>query len=71
VADIDECVPGRHAKILRCAVPRVVGKAGRIAEVTRVQDAPGASVRDSITVDVAGHGPVVVTPADVEIVART
>jgi hypothetical protein len=68
MAHVDDCVPGRDAKILRSGVARVVGKVGRIAEVSRTQQARGEPVRDAITVDVAGHGPVVVAPGDLEVV---
>jgi hypothetical protein len=67
VAHIDDCVPGRDAKILRAGVPRVVGKTGVITEVLRVKRSRDEAVQDSVTVDVAGHGPVVVTPSDLDI----
>jgi hypothetical protein len=67
VAHINDCVPGRQAKILHCGVRRVIGKAGVIVEVSRVKRTPEAPLRDLVTVDVAGHGPVVVTPDEVEI----
>jgi len=67
VAHIDDCVPGREAKILRAGVARVVGKTGMIVEVHRVKRSREESVQDSVTVDVAGHGPVVVTPSDLDI----
>jgi hypothetical protein len=67
VAHIDDCVPGRDAKILRAGVPRVVGKTGMIVEVLRVKRTRADPVRDSVTVDVAGHGPVVVEPSDLDV----
>jgi hypothetical protein len=38
-----------------------------IVEVHRVKRSREESVQDSVTVDVAGHGPVVVTPSDLDI----
>lgn len=67
MAYIDDCVPGREAKILRAGVARVVGKTGMITEVLRVKRSRDEPVQDSVTVDVAGHGPVVVTPSDLDI----
>jgi hypothetical protein len=67
MADIDECVPGRQAKVLRSGVARVVGKVGHIVEVSRVRRPPTAPLRDQVTVDVPGHGEVVVAPADVDV----
>jgi hypothetical protein len=70
VAHINDCVPGRQAKILKCGVRRVIGKAGVIVEVSRVKRTLEAPLRDLVTVDVMGHGPVVVTPDEVEIVGE-
>jgi len=68
MADIDECVPGRQAKVLRSGVARVVGKVGHIVEVSRVRRPPTSPLRDQVTVDVPGHGEVVVAPADVDVI---
>jgi hypothetical protein len=70
VAHINDCVPGRQAKILQCGVRRVIGKAGVIVEVSRVKRTVDAKLRDLVTVDVVGHGPVVVTPDEVEIMGE-
>jgi hypothetical protein len=67
MAHINDCIPGREARILRAGVARVVGKSGVITEVLRVKRSQEEPERDSITVDVSGHGPVVVTPADLDI----
>jgi hypothetical protein len=68
MAHIDDCIPGRKAKIVRSGVARVQGKSGTIVEVSRVRRPPDAPLRDKVTVDIAGHGEVVVTPADLELV---
>jgi hypothetical protein len=68
MAHINDCVPGANAKVLKSGVARVVGKTGVIVEVSRVRRPPTAALKDEVTVDVAGHGEVVVGPADLEIV---
>jgi hypothetical protein len=65
MANIDECVPGRQAKVLTSGVVRVVGKVGHIVEVSRVRRPPTGPLRDEVTVDVPGHGEVVLAPGDV------
>lgn len=49
---------------------RVVGRVGLVVEVSRVKRTRDEPLRDLVTVDVEGHGPVVVTPADLEIVGE-
>jgi hypothetical protein len=68
MSHIDECVPGQQAKILRSGVARVIGKVGSIVEVSRIRRPPTGPLKDSITVDVPGHGEVAVAPTDLEIV---
>jgi hypothetical protein len=68
MAHINDCVPGRDAKILRAGVQRVVGRVGLVVEVSRIKRTRDEPLQDLVTVDVKGHGPVVVTPADLEIV---
>lgn len=68
MAHIDECVPGTIVKVLRSSVVRVDGKMGTIVEVSRVLRAPATTVRDQVTVDVAGHGEIVVSPEDLALV---
>jgi hypothetical protein len=67
MANIDDCVPGRQAKILKSGVNRVVGKVGHVVEVSRVRRPPTGPLLDQVTVDVPGHGEVVLAPADVEV----
>jgi hypothetical protein len=67
MANIDDCVPGRQAKILKSGVGRVVGKVGHVVEVSRVRRPPTGPLLDQVTVDVPGHGEVVLAPADVEV----
>jgi hypothetical protein len=68
MAEINECVPGRQAKVLSSGVARVVGKTGHIVEVSRVRRPPTGPLKDLVTVDVPGHGEVVLSPGDVELV---
>lgn len=70
MAHIDECVPGQQAKLLRSGVARVVGKSGVIVEVSRIRRPPTGPLKDTVTVDVPGHGEIAVAPSDLEIVAR-
>ena len=67
MAHINDCVPGAQAKVVRSGVVRVDGKVGTIVEVSRVMRAPATSVKDSVTVDITGHGEIVVAPDDLEI----
>lgn len=67
MAAINDCVPGRRATVVRSGVARVKGKVGTIVEVSRIKRPPTAPLRDSVTVDVPGHGEVVVTPEDLEV----
>jgi hypothetical protein len=68
VAHIDQCVPGTEVRILSTGVPRVKGKTGLIVEVSRIKRKPSDALVDRITVDVPGHGDVVVAPSDLEVV---
>jgi hypothetical protein len=70
MAHIDQCIPGTEARIVSSGVPRVKGKTGLIVEVSRVKRRPDDRLQDRITVDVPGHGDVVLAPEDLEIVAR-
>jgi hypothetical protein len=67
MSHINDCVPGHQAKILRSGVARVVGKTGTIVEVSRIKRPPSAALKDAVTVDVPGHGEVVVGPGDLEV----
>lgn len=69
MAHINDCIPGRRAKVLRSGVSRVQGKTGTIVEVSRVLRSASAPLQDKVMVDVPGHGEVAVTAADLEIVA--
>ena len=69
MAHINDCVPGATARVLRSGVGRVVGKTGHIVEVSRVRRPPTGPLVDQVTVDVPGHGEIVLAPADLEIVA--
>ncbi len=55
--------------MIRSGVARVVGKTGLIIEVSRIKRNDQDPLVDLVTVDIPRHGPVVVSPADVEIVA--
>jgi hypothetical protein len=69
MAHIDECVPGRSARVGQSGVPRVNGRVGLIIEVSRVKRTPTEPLVDTVTVDIPKHGPVVVSPSDLEILA--
>ena len=68
MAHIDRCIPGTTVRIIKTGVPRVSGKTGTIVEVSRIQRSRTDPLIDRITVDVEGHGDIVVTPADVDVV---
>jgi hypothetical protein len=68
MSHIDDCIPGQQAKILRSGVARVVGKTGTIVEVSRIRRPPTGPLKDTVTVDVPGHGEIALGPVDVEIV---
>lgn len=67
VAHINDCTPGLQAKILRSGVARVVGKVGYIVEVLRTRRPPTGPLTDQVTVEVPGHGEVVLPPENLEI----
>lgn len=68
MAHIDRCIPGTTVRLVKSGVSRVAGKTGRIVEVSRIQRLPTDPLLDQITVEVEGHGDVVVSPADVDLV---
>ncbi len=68
MAHIDRCIPGTTVRLVKSGVPRVSGKTGRIVEVSRIQRHSTDPLSDQITVEVEGHGDVVVSPEDVDIV---
>lgn len=67
MAEINDCVPGRQARVLRAGVARVVGKTGTIVEVSRIRRPATGPLRDLVTVDVPGHGEIGLTPRDIEV----
>ena len=67
MAHIDDCVPGRQARIRQTGVGRVAGKTGTIVEVSRIRRPPTGPLQDRVTVDIPAHGEVVVKPDDVEV----
>jgi hypothetical protein len=67
MAHINECVPGTQVRVLESGVARVRGKVGVIVEVSRVKRRPADPVRDSVTVDVPGHGEIVLKPEEVRV----
>jgi hypothetical protein len=66
---LNDALLGRQAKILQCGVPRVVGRAGAIVEIALSRRPPTGQVQQRITVDVPGHGEVVLEPAQIEVQA--
>jgi hypothetical protein len=69
MAHIDECVPGRTVRVHSSGVSRVNGRTGVIIEVHRTKRLPTDPLTDHVTVDIPKHGPVVVTPTDIDVVA--
>lgn len=67
MAKIDDCVPGRRARVLQTGVARVEGKTGTIVEVSRTRRPPTGPLKERVTLDVPGHGEVAFNPADIEI----
>jgi hypothetical protein len=67
MAEINDCVPGRQARVLRSGVARVVGKTGTIVELSRIRRPPTGPLQDRITVDVPGHGEIGLSPDDIEV----
>jgi hypothetical protein len=67
MAEINNCVPGRQARVLRSGVARVVGKTGTIVELSRIRRPPTGPLQDRVTVDVPGHGEIGLSPDDIEI----
>jgi hypothetical protein len=69
MAHIDQCVPGTQAIVRESGVTRVKGRKGTIVEVSRVRRKPADPLVDRVTIDVPGHGEIVVTPGDLDIVS--
>jgi len=67
MADINDCIPGRRARVLQTGVARVTGKIGTIVEVSRIRRPPSGPLKDRVTLDVPGHGEVAFTPSDIEV----
>ncbi len=67
MANIDDCIPGRDARVVQTGVARVAGKTGTIVEVSRTRRPPTGPLRDRVTLDVPGHGEVAFNPADIEV----
>jgi hypothetical protein len=68
MAHIDRCIPGTAVRIIKTGVPRVNGRTGTIVEVSRIQRLRTDPLVDRVTVEVDGHGDVVVAPGDLDIV---
>ena len=67
MAEINDCIPGRQARVLRAGVARVVGKTGVIVEVSRIRRPVTGPLQDRVTVDVPGHGEIGLGPGDIEV----
>ena len=67
MAEINDCVPGRQARVLRAGVARVVGKTGTIVELSRIRRPATGPLHDRVTVDVPGHGEIALSPGDIEV----
>jgi hypothetical protein len=68
MAHINDCIPGTRAKVNASGVARVIGKTGVIVEVSRIRRPADGPLRDNVTVDVSGHGEIVLRPEDIELV---
>lgn len=68
MATFNDCIPGSQVKVLNSGVARVRGKVGLIVEVSRSRRAPTDPLVERVTVEVPGHGDVVLAPVDVELV---
>jgi hypothetical protein len=64
---LDDDLLGREAKILDSGVSRVVGRVGVIVEIAHARRPPTGPVQERLTVDVPGHGEVVLRPNQVEL----
>ncbi len=67
MAGIDECVPGRRARVRQTGVARVADKTGTIVEVSRICRPPGGALKERVTLDIPGHGEVTFSPGDIEV----
>lgn len=67
MARFNDCVPGGAAIVLRSAVARVVGKTGTIVELSRSRRPGAEQITERVTIDVPGHGEIVVAPADLDL----
>jgi hypothetical protein len=67
VAGFNECVPGLQVRVLNSGVPRVRGKTGTIVEVSRSRRTSTDPLVERVTVDIPGHGDVVLAPVDLEL----
>jgi hypothetical protein len=68
MATFNDCIPGSQVRVLNSGVPRARGKSGVIVEVSRSRRAPTDPLVERVTVDIPGHGDVVLAPVDLEIV---
>lgn len=58
---------GRQAKVLHSGVARVVGRTGVIVEIAHSRRPPTGSIQERLTLDVPGHGEIVLTPDQIEL----
>lgn len=69
MATFNDCVPGSQVRVLNSGVPRVRGKTGMIVEAARSRRSSEEPLVERVTVDIPGHGDIVLAPVDVEILA--
>jgi hypothetical protein len=67
MAGIDDCIPGRRARVRQGGVARVAGKIGTIVEVSRICRPPGSRLQERVMLDIPGHGEVSFSPGDIDI----
>jgi hypothetical protein len=65
----DDSLLARQVKILKSGVKRVVGRVGVVMEIAHARRPSDGPLQIRITVDVPGHGEVIVDPADIEVVS--
>ena len=65
----DDRLLGRQVKILRSGVKRVAGRVGVVVEIAHVRRPPDSPLQIRVSVDIPGHGEVILDPADLEVVS--
>lgn len=64
----DDSLLGRQVKILKSGVKRVAGRVGVAVEIAHARRPPDGPIQVRVSVDVPGHGEVILDPTDIEVV---